>query len=90
MTRYNRYARYFADRYIWYLENGSMCVNQVMIHISRSHKHPLVKQRAAKRFGRLRRKHHIEETADSRQLWYQWRTSSDPFYEVLTGDYHSY
>ena len=87
---YSHAARYFSDDALYNLKNGFWCVAQADIHFSHSWRHPLIRRRAAKRFGRLRRKHLIQESASSVQRWNNWKSATDAFHEVLTGDYHSY
>ena len=53
---YSQQARETADYIFWQYQTGEITYKGAVDFFSQSYKDPLIRQRAAKRFGRLRRK----------------------------------
>ena len=79
-----------AEDWLFNVKIGAWSFAQARTIYSRSYRKPIIRQRAAKRFGRLVRKYHVVENPAAVERWENYKHRHNEFFEVLTGDYRSY
>lgn len=66
-------ARELSNQVVENVNSGSWCIEQASRFFSRSYRHPRIVNRAAKRFGRLRRAGKVQENPESITLWHEYK-----------------
>ena len=66
-------ARAMGDRTIGYVNDGSMCIEQVERFFRNSYRHPRIVLRAAKRFGRAVRAGKVHQSYVALESWSQYK-----------------